>query len=177
MNVLKSLLFATALVAGAATAASADMIKALGAGEGAVDIVAWPGYIERGETDKNYDWVTAFEKEDGLQGQRQDGRHLRRDGDADEPGRVRSRHRLGRRLVALGRRQEAFSRDQHRASFPSWKTDRRAAAERTLAHRRRQVHYGVPLSMGTQRAHAYNTDVFKEAPKSWSVVFEEQKLA
>ena len=30
-----------------------------------VDIVAWPGYIERGETDKNYDWVTAFEADTG----------------------------------------------------------------------------------------------------------------
>ena len=35
------------------------------AGEGELDIVAWPGYIERGETDKNYDWVTPFEKETG----------------------------------------------------------------------------------------------------------------
>src|SRR5690348_2761545 len=34
-------------------------------GEGAVDIVAWPGYIERGGTDKNYDWVTDFEKRTG----------------------------------------------------------------------------------------------------------------
>ena len=39
--------------------------RAIGEGEGEVDIVAWPGYIERGETDKNYDWVTAFEKETG----------------------------------------------------------------------------------------------------------------
>ena len=31
--------------------------------EGQVDIVAWPGYIERGETDKGYDWVTAFEQQ------------------------------------------------------------------------------------------------------------------
>src|SRR6202158_4373921 len=45
--------------------ALADMRKAVGEGEGEVDIVAWPGYIERGETDKNYDWVTAFEKETG----------------------------------------------------------------------------------------------------------------
>ena len=37
----------------------------LGKGEGQVDIVAWPGYIERGETDKNYDWVTDFEKKTG----------------------------------------------------------------------------------------------------------------
>ena len=33
--------------------------------EGALDIVAWPGYIERGETDKAYDWVTQFEADTG----------------------------------------------------------------------------------------------------------------
>ena len=33
--------------------------------EGALDIVAWPGYIERGETDKAYDWVSKFEAETG----------------------------------------------------------------------------------------------------------------
>jgi hypothetical protein len=31
-------------------------------GEGQVNIVAWAGYIERGETDKKFDWVTKFEK-------------------------------------------------------------------------------------------------------------------
>ena len=40
-------------------------VKELGKGEGQVNIVAWPGYIERGETDKNYDWVTSFEKDTG----------------------------------------------------------------------------------------------------------------
>ena len=34
----------------------------VGPGEGQVDIVAWPGYIERGETMKEFDWVTKFEK-------------------------------------------------------------------------------------------------------------------
>src|ERR1044072_9425882 len=33
--------------------------------EGQLDIVAWPGYIERGETDKAYDWVTGFEAQTG----------------------------------------------------------------------------------------------------------------
>ncbi|MGB6428362.1 MAG: spermidine/putrescine ABC transporter substrate-binding protein, partial [Methyloceanibacter sp.] len=46
-------------------AAFAEMPKEIGEGEGQVDIVAWPGYIERGETDKAYDWVTAFETETG----------------------------------------------------------------------------------------------------------------
>ena len=26
-------------------------------GEGRVDIIAWPGYIERGDTDPAYDWA------------------------------------------------------------------------------------------------------------------------
>jgi len=33
--------------------------------EGRLDIVAWPGYIERGETDPAYDWVTGFEAKTG----------------------------------------------------------------------------------------------------------------
>jgi putative spermidine/putrescine transport system substrate-binding protein len=36
-------------------------LQSIGAGEGAVSIVAWVGYIERGDNDKNYDWVTKFE--------------------------------------------------------------------------------------------------------------------
>ena len=45
----------------AAAAAQAQPLQAIGEAEGDVDIVAWPGYIERGETDKAYDWVTEFE--------------------------------------------------------------------------------------------------------------------
>jgi putative spermidine/putrescine transport system substrate-binding protein len=33
--------------------------------EGEVSIVSWAGYIERGETDPNYDWVTQFEADTG----------------------------------------------------------------------------------------------------------------
>jgi putative spermidine/putrescine transport system substrate-binding protein len=33
--------------------------------EGHLSIVAWPGYIENGETDKAYDWVSQFEAETG----------------------------------------------------------------------------------------------------------------
>ena len=44
---------------------AAEMMKSVGPGEGEVDIVAWAGYIERGDSDKNYDWVTDFEKQTG----------------------------------------------------------------------------------------------------------------
>lgn len=40
-----------------------EALKQLGKGEGELSIVAWAGYIERGDTDKAYDWVTGFEKE------------------------------------------------------------------------------------------------------------------
>lgn len=56
----------TGLLASASLQA-ADAITAVGAGEGRLDIVAWPGYIERGQSDKNYDWVSQFEKDTGCQ--------------------------------------------------------------------------------------------------------------
>src|SRR5207247_3820271 len=40
-------------------------LQSVGTGEGEVDIVAWVGYVERGENDKNYDWVTKFEGDTG----------------------------------------------------------------------------------------------------------------
>ena len=40
-----------------------------------------PGYAEDGSTDKNFDWVTPFEKETGCTGEREGREHLRRDGD------------------------------------------------------------------------------------------------
>ena len=33
--------------------------------EGQLNIIAWPGYIERGASDKQYDWVTPFERNTG----------------------------------------------------------------------------------------------------------------
>lgn len=56
-----------ALVVTIATAHAAEPPTSLGKGEGRLDIIAWPGYVERGQTDKQYDWVTAFEKESGCQ--------------------------------------------------------------------------------------------------------------
>ena len=34
-------------------------LQKLGKGEGQVDIVAWAGYIERGATSKDFDWVVS----------------------------------------------------------------------------------------------------------------------
>lgn len=37
----------------------------VGEGEGQVNVLAWPGYVENGSTDPAVDWVTGFEKETG----------------------------------------------------------------------------------------------------------------
>ncbi len=50
------------------TAHAAEPPTNLDKPEGRLDIIAWPGYIERGQTDKQYDWVTQFEKETGCAG-------------------------------------------------------------------------------------------------------------
>ena len=51
---------------GGGDSGSGSMDK-LGDGEGAVNLVAWAGYVEDGSTDPAVDWVTGFEAETGCQ--------------------------------------------------------------------------------------------------------------
>ena len=44
------------------------------------NLVVWPGYAEDGSNVKEYDWVNPFMAATRLQGQRQDRRHVGRDG-------------------------------------------------------------------------------------------------
>jgi len=52
-------------------------LESLGAGEGAVNIVAWAGYVENGSTDPKVDWVTGFEKETGCKVNVKNGCNIR----------------------------------------------------------------------------------------------------
>ena len=44
---------------------SIPMAKSVGAGEGALNIIAWAGYAESGQNDPKVDWVHPFEKQTG----------------------------------------------------------------------------------------------------------------
>ena len=152
--------------------ALADMKKEIGAGEGQVNIVAWPGYIERGDTDKNYDWVTDFEKKTGCKvnvktaGTSDEMVALMNEGGFDL---VTASGDASLRLVS-GKRVQPVNIDL----IPSWKTvDERL--QNAPWHTVDGTHYGVPYQWGANVL-AYNTTVFKDPPKSWNVVFEEQKL-
>ena len=58
-------LVAVALATATPALAQKGPLQKVGKGEGKVDIVAWAGYIERGATDKKFDWVTDFEAKTG----------------------------------------------------------------------------------------------------------------
>src|SRR5688500_7840654 len=45
----------------AATPEAGGPMQSVREGEGEVSIISWAGYIERGDTDPNFDWVTQFE--------------------------------------------------------------------------------------------------------------------
>jgi putative spermidine/putrescine transport system substrate-binding protein len=161
---------ACALLAGQAAAAP---LTSIGPGEGQVDIVAWPGYIERGDTDKAYDWVTDFEGKTGCKvtvktaGTSDEMVALMNEGGFDL---VTASGDASLRLIA-GKTVQEINTDL----IPSWKTvDERlqSAPWHTVGGK----HYGTPYQWGANVL-AYNTEVFKEAPKSWNVVFEEQTLA
>jgi putative spermidine/putrescine transport system substrate-binding protein len=152
MNSLMALSCSASLVVPASAAG-------LGKGEGAVDIVAWPGYIERGESDKAYDWVTDFEKKTGCKvnvktaGTSDEMVALMNEGGFDL---VTASGDASLRLVAGKRVQEVNT-----ALIPSWKTvDERL--QNAPWHTVDGKHYGVPYQWGPNVL-MYNSEAFKTA--------------
>ncbi|MCT8330573.1 ABC transporter substrate-binding protein [Albidovulum sediminis] len=170
---MKTLLISTTALAMAASSVSAaEMLTALGTPEGQVNIVAWPGYIERGETDPAFDWVTKFEEASGCKVNVKTANTsdemvaLMNEGGFDL---VTASGDASLRLVAGGRVQPV-----NVDLIPSW-----ASVDDRLKdapwHTVEGVHYGTPYMWGPNVL-MYNTEVFKEAPTSWNVVFEEMTL-
>jgi putative spermidine/putrescine transport system substrate-binding protein len=140
--------------------------------EGQLDIIAWPGYIERGESDKAYDWVTEFEKTSACKvnvktaGSSDEMVSLMNQGGYDL---VTASGDASLRLVAGGKVQVLdISRI---ASYANIDSRLQNAAWHTVAGQ----HYGVPYQWGPNVL-MYNTAVFKTPPTSWAVVFEPQKF-
>lgn len=140
--------------------------------EGQLDIVAWPGYIERGESDKTYDWVTGFEQTTQCKvnvktaGTSDEMVALMNQGGYDL---VTASGDASLRLIAGGKvqavdigRVPSYSKVDSRLQEAPW-------------HTVDGKHYGVPYQWGPNVL-MYNRTLFAEAPTSWSVVFEEQNL-
>ena len=151
---------------------AAELPKALGATEGRLDIVAWPGYIERGESDKAYDWVSGFEKETGCKVS------VKTAATSDEM--VSLMNKGGYDLVTasgdaslrliVGKKVQPINT----ALVPNWKNIDPRLQNGGWYVVDKQV-YGTPYQWGPNVL-LYNTNTFKEAPTTWGVVFEPQDL-
>jgi putative spermidine/putrescine transport system substrate-binding protein len=151
-----------AAVTTALSGAAMAQLKEVGKGEGAVDIVAWPGYIERGETDKNFDWVTGFEKKTGCKvnvktaATSDEMVALMNEGGFDlvtASGDASLRLIAGKKVqpVNIWRSDPELEDVDERLQNAPWHTVDGALRR--------------ALPVGRQRAHAYNTKVFREAPE------------
>jgi len=162
-----------ALCASLATQATqAVPLAHLGKPEGKLNIIAWPGYIERGANDKKYDWVTAFEKQTGCQvnvktaATSDEMVSLMGSGNYDL---VTASGDASLRLI-YGKKVQAINT----ALIPSWNTlDPRLQNGNWFTVNGQ--HYGTPYQWGANFL-AYNSKIFKQAPTSWAVVFEPMNL-
>lgn len=168
LNVMGTAILSFAL----ATSPVLAQVTAIGDGEGQLDIVAWPGYVERGQSDAAFDWVTKFEAASGCKVNIKTANTsdemvaLMNEGGFDL---VTASGDASLRLVA-GKRVQPINTDL----IPSWgKVDARLkdGGWFTVGG----VHYGVPYQWGPNVL-MYNTAVFPTAPTSWNVVFEKMDL-
>lgn len=166
--------FAVLLTAALVTvgASAAQMLQKLGPNEGEVDIIAWPGYVERGANDPKFDWVTKFEKETGCKVKvktantsdemvtlmNQGGFDL-----ATASGDASLRLIAGKKVQPINIKLiHDWDKIDDRLKNAPW-------------HTVNGVHYGVPYVWGPNVL-MYNTKVFPTTPKSWDVIFKEMTL-
>ena len=145
-----------------------DMMKSLGAGEGAVNIVGWAGYVENGSTDPKVDWVTGFEKETGCKvnfkvGSTSDEMvSLMQSGEYDV---VSASGDASLRLIYGG--DVAPVNTELISNYPDVFENLKLQPWNSV----NGVSYGVPHGRGANLL-AYRTDIVKPAPTSWGAVFD-----
>jgi putative spermidine/putrescine transport system substrate-binding protein len=133
-------------------------------GEGALSLIAWPGYTED-------DWVTPFEQESGCDVTVKPGNTsdemvnlMRQQGGSLYDG-VSASGDATLRLIANG---DVAAIDT--SSFPDY-GDVMPSLQSPPHNTVDGVHYGVPYMWGPNLL-MYNSDVVTPAPTSWSVVFD-----
>jgi putative spermidine/putrescine transport system substrate-binding protein len=154
---------------GGSSPSGGQTINEIGEGEGALNLVIWTGYAERGENDPAYDWVTPFEDETGCIITTQDmtdsnnGVSLIQSGEYDG---ISASGDATTRLIASDLvapiNTDVF--ENYDAVFDSLKD---------LPHNTVDgVNYGVPHGRGANLL-AWNSDEITEPPTSWDVIWEQ----
>jgi len=140
----------------------------VGEGEGAVRILAWPGYVEDGSTDPEVDWVTEFEGATGCEvsfdvfGTSDEAFNLFKDGDYDV---------ISASGDASGRLYEGgYVAPVNVDLVPNY-TGVVDALKDQPYNTFGGVHYGIPHGRGANLL-MWRTDVVDPAPDSWTAVFD-----
>jgi putative spermidine/putrescine transport system substrate-binding protein len=139
----------------------------LGVGEGAVSVLAWPGYAEDGSNDPKIDWVTPFEKATGCAttvktfGTSDEAVTLMKTGDYDV---VSASGDASLRLIASGDVAPVNT-----ALVPSYPDIAAFLKDKAWNSVGGQM-YGIPHGWGANLL-MYRTDKVSPAPTSWSAVF------
>ncbi|MFB0836134.1 ABC transporter substrate-binding protein [Arthrobacter halodurans] len=141
----------------------------IGAGEGQLSVLAWPGYVEDGSNDPDVDWVTPFEEETGCQvsfkpfGTSDEAVTLMRTGQYDV---VSASGDASLRLIAGGD-VEPVNTDLL-TNYPDVYPFLKDKAWNTVDGQ----NYGMPHGWGANLL-MYRTDKVDPAPTSWSAVFDD----
>ncbi|AXT86330.1 spermidine/putrescine ABC transporter substrate-binding protein [Aeromicrobium sp. A1-2] len=168
-----SALVVLAACGGSSSDGDTAAVDKLGATEGKVSILAWPGYVEDGSNDPEVDWVSAFEKDTKCEvtsktyGTSDEAFNLAKTGDYDV---VVASGDLTARMVASKEAVEintdlipnyanvfGFLKDKEWNTFDG-------------------KNYGVPHGYGANLL-MYNEDEVSPAPTSWSAVFDPAEMA
>lgn len=164
-----SLVSLAACGSGSTSSAKPTALQSLGANEGEVSILAWPGYVEDGSNDASIDWVSGFEKKTGCKvtskvyGTSDEALNLAKTGEYDV---IAASGDLSLRLVASGQVSPINTElVPNYAGIYSFLKD-------TEWNTVDGVNYGVPHGYGANLL-MYNADVVTPAPTSWSAVFTE----
>jgi putative spermidine/putrescine transport system substrate-binding protein len=145
------------------------MQQSVGDGEGALNIIVWAGYAEEGKTDPKVDWVTPFEKQSGCDVQVKQGNtsdemvQLMKSGQYDG---VSASGDATLRLI-YGGDVAPVNTDL----VPNYADIASFLKDRPWNSVDGQM-YGIPHGWGANLL-MWNTKVVKDAPDSWSAVFDE----
>jgi putative spermidine/putrescine transport system substrate-binding protein len=167
-----------------------ESMMASTAPEGALNIVAWAGSVERGEADSRFDWVSGFEARTGckvtvttaatgdevIELLKSGGLKPSPPGDASwpPPGNAPFDLAITSGDVSIGLIRAGMVMPIDITRVPSY-----AAIDERLRtapwHFVDGKHHGVPYQWGPNVL-VYHTGVFQEPPGSWSVTFEAGRL-
>jgi putative spermidine/putrescine transport system substrate-binding protein len=150
------------------TPPSLPALGKLGPGEGALSVLAWPGYAENGSNDPKVDWVTPFEQQTGCKvdvkpfGTSDEAISLMKTGQYDV---VSASGDASLRLIASGDVEPVNT-----ALVPNY-ADVFGFLKDQSWNSVGGVPYGIPHGWGANLL-AWRTDKVSPAPTSWSVLFD-----